>query len=191
MSPLDWALVETWKNAGVPLEAVIRGIDAAFERWRSRRRRTQTINGLAWCAQAVMDEAERMAGNLPVREPAAPPFSIGELRAYLTPAAALAGEYAAVGRAVSEILAVLDDHYRDLEQLEQRLTALEDKLIAIARSHQSDEDLLAARQELARQLAPYRGRMSADQLIVLEKQFLDRWLFEKSRLPRLSLFYLK
>ena len=38
LSPLDWALIEAWKNAGIPLEAVLRGIDAAFEKWRKRRR---------------------------------------------------------------------------------------------------------------------------------------------------------
>ena len=37
LSPLDWALIETWKNAGVPLEAVLRGIDSAFEKWRTRK----------------------------------------------------------------------------------------------------------------------------------------------------------
>ena len=65
MSPLDWALVESWKNAGVPLEAVLRGIDAAFEKWRSRRQKSQMINSLAYCAQAVMKEAEAMANNRP------------------------------------------------------------------------------------------------------------------------------
>ena len=34
--PLDWALIEAWKSAGIPLEAVLRGIDQAFEKWRSR-----------------------------------------------------------------------------------------------------------------------------------------------------------
>src|SRR5271163_1132254 len=53
VSPLDWALIETWKNAGVPLEAALRGIDAAFEKWRAKppRARTQKINSLAFCAQ--------------------------------------------------------------------------------------------------------------------------------------------
>jgi hypothetical protein len=38
VSPLDWAIVETWQKAGVPLEAVLKGIDRAFESWsRSRR----------------------------------------------------------------------------------------------------------------------------------------------------------
>ena len=62
MSPLDWALVESWKNGGVPLEAVLRGIDAAFEKWRGRRVKTQMVNSLAFCAQAVLTEAQAMAG---------------------------------------------------------------------------------------------------------------------------------
>src|ERR1700761_1867989 len=58
MSPLDWALVESWKNAGVPLEAALRGIDAAFEKWRTKRKRGQNVNSVAYCAQAVMVEAQ-------------------------------------------------------------------------------------------------------------------------------------
>src|ERR1039457_3901720 len=36
MSPLDWALMEIWKDAGIPLEAVLRGMDAAFDKWVRR-----------------------------------------------------------------------------------------------------------------------------------------------------------
>ena len=60
LSPLDWALLESWKNAGVPLEAVLRGIDEAFEKWRSRKVKTQMVNSLAFCAQAVLTEARVM-----------------------------------------------------------------------------------------------------------------------------------
>jgi len=31
LSTLDWALIETWKVAGIPLEAVLRGIDTTFD----------------------------------------------------------------------------------------------------------------------------------------------------------------
>ena len=82
-------------------------------------------------------------------------------------------------------------HYTDLESLERRLTVLEEKMIAAARVRQSEESLLAARAELDRQLRPYRGKMTADQLSLLEKQFLERNLLEKARLPRLSLFYMR
>ena len=67
MSPLDWALVETWKNAGVPLEAALRGIDAAFEKWRTKKKRSQNVNSVAYCSQAVLAEAQAMAGVAPAR----------------------------------------------------------------------------------------------------------------------------
>lgn len=62
LSTLDWALIESWREAGIPLEAVLRGIDAAFDKYeaRQKRARMRRINGLAWCAQAVMVAAEEM-----------------------------------------------------------------------------------------------------------------------------------
>ena len=62
LSPLDWALIESWKVSGIPLEAVLRGIDAAFEKWRGRKVRTQMVNSLTFCAQAVLTESQTMAG---------------------------------------------------------------------------------------------------------------------------------
>lgn len=197
LSPLDWALVESWKNAGIPLEAVLRGIDAAFEKWRSRRTKFRMINSLAYCAQAVMEEAEAMAGAAPPKpaEPAAP-FALDEVKRYLEAGARQLREhpsqaYGEVAGALDRILAELETHYADLEQLEQRLTALEEKMAAIARASQSEEELFRARRELELQLRPFRSKMTASQLALLEKQYLDRKLLETAGLPRLSLFYLR
>ena len=194
LSPLDWALIESWKNTGVPIEAVLRGIDAAFEKWRARKVRTQMVNSLAFCAQAVLAEAQLMAENSPARprKQTAPPFAIDELRAYLqNNARALPPEYAEITASLERLAAELEQHYYDLEILEQRLTVLEEKMIAAARSRQTEEELLHTRQELDRQLRPYRGKMTADQLAMLEKQYLERNLLEKAGLPRLSLFYMR
>jgi hypothetical protein len=192
MSPLDWALVESWKNAEVPLEAVLRGIDAAFEKWRARKVKTQMVNSLAFCAQAVMTEAQIMAGAIPARKEAAPPFPLDDLRAYLEGnASALPAGFEETAASLRKLAAEVEQHYQDLEGLEQRLTVMEEKMIAAARARQSEEELLASRQELDRQLRPYRGKMTADQLMMLEKQYLERNLLEKSRLPRLSLFYMR
>ena len=71
LSTLDWALIETWREAGIPLEAALRGIDAAFDKYetRQKRGRMRRVNGLAWCAQAVMEAAvelrEAAAGTAP------------------------------------------------------------------------------------------------------------------------------
>ena len=194
LSPLDWALIESWKDSGVPLEAVLRGIDTAFEKWRSRRLKTQMVNSLAFCAQAVLSEAQVMAGTRqarPSRE-TKPPFESEELRAYLRfNASALPPEFHEI-RATLELLAAGVDRYRtDLETLEQRLTVLEEKMLALVRARHSDDEMLAARQELDRQLRPYRAKMTAEQIAMLEKQYLERHLLEKAGLPRLSLFYMR
>lgn len=194
LSTLDWALLESWKDSGVPLEAVLRGIDAAFEKWRSRKVKTQMVNSLAFCAQAVLTEAQVMAGTAqpkPRRENK-PPFALEDLRAYLeNNAAALPAGYEEVAAWLRKLAADAEQHYADLEGLEQRLTVLEEKMIAAARSQQSEEQALACRRDLDRQLRPYRGKMTADQLAMLEKQYLERNLLEKSGLPRLSLFYMR
>jgi hypothetical protein len=194
LSPLDWALIEAWKNAGVPLEAVLRGIDQAFEKWRGGKSKIRMINSLAYCAQAVLEEARIMAGGAPAqRREAAPPFEIEDLRAHLTAAAEKLRRrpYEEIAAALDHLAANAEEHYRGLEDLERRLTALEDKMIALARSRQTDEDLLAARREFDLQLRPYRGKMTAEQIATLERQFLDRRLLEAAGLPRLSLFYLR
>src|SRR5581483_10450173 len=60
LSTLDWALIETWKEAGVPLEAVLRGIDAAFDAYDRQPRKTRKVNSLAFCSQEVLAAAEDM-----------------------------------------------------------------------------------------------------------------------------------
>jgi hypothetical protein len=195
LSPLDWALIETWKNAGVPLPAVLRGIDAAFEKWRARKHRMQAVNSLAYCSQAVLTEAQAMAGAAPSQpKPSSAPFSLAELESYFAKNSAdlhKLSAYEEIAAGLDRIAAQAPALYDDLQQLEQRLTALEDKMIAFARTHQSEEDLFAARRELDRELGPYRGKMSAEQLSMLEKQYLERRLLEAAGLPRLSLFYLR
>jgi len=197
LSTLDWALAGTWKDAGVPLEAVLRGIDTAFEKWRSRKVKTQMVNSLAFCAQAVMKEAEIMAGAAPSRaKETAPPFPIDDLRRYFAANSdALRRQqnkaFVEIADALDGLSADLEQHFQNLEDLERHLTALEDKMVAAARLSQTDEQLLAARRDLDHQLRPYRGKMSAEQLTMLEKQFLERRLLEDHNLPRLSLFYLR
>jgi len=194
LSPLDWALLESWKNSGVPLEAVLRGIDEAFEKWRSRKVKTQMVNSLAFCAQAVLTEAQIMTEAAPQRSrrETAPPFTLDELRAYLERnAAALPAGYEEIAASLGRLAGEVEQHFADLEALEQRLTVLEEKMVAAARTRQTEEGMLQSRQELDRQLRPYRGKMTADQLWMLEKQYLERHLLEKAGLPRLSLFYMR
>jgi len=195
LSPLDWALIENWKNAGIPLEAVIKGIDEAFEKWRSRKVRRQLVNSVAYCTQAVLEAALRTPHQRPNRVPAEAPFAVDELREHLSKGAAALRDRPEAGlHEVAGSLETLaldgENQMLDLEGLERRLTVLEEKMVAIVRSVQKEDDLLSIRESLDRELKPYRGKMTADQLSMLERRYLDTALLERAKLPRISLFYM-
>ena len=190
LSPLDWALIESWKTSGVPLEAVLRGIDAAFEKWRGKRSKTQQVNSLAFCAQAVLTEAQRAPGSDATRESESP-FDPEEICAYLRRNVEALQERAGFQEVAETLAAIAEKPGNDLEELERRLTVLEQKMIGLARAAETEDDALNARRELDTQIQPYRRKMSAAQLSMLESQFLERKLLERLRLPRLSLFYLR
>ena len=197
LSPLDWALIENWKNADVPLEAVLKGIDDAFEKWRSRKQKRRLVNSVAYCTQAVMEAAQRAPSQ---QERAAQgtqsPFAAEELRSYLTGAAASIRQkpeqvFQSISNSLDGLALEVESYLNNLEGLESRLTALEEKLVAAVRTLQCDEELYALRETLNRELKPYRGKMTTDQLSMLETRYLATALLERAHLPRLSLFYLR
>jgi hypothetical protein len=205
LSTLDWALIETWREAGVPLEAVLRGIDSAFDKHdaqalRAGRRRTRKVNGLAWCAQAVLEAVEQ-AKEAAIGAQAAQPgpresgFETVRITHYLESNAALltasslpaAHETAA---RLHELATSLETSSQSLEDLDRTLTILEEKLLAALLTVTPEPELLALREQAARELAPYRGKMQAVQIKQVQQQFLHKRLLESHSLPRLSLFYM-
>ena len=204
LSPLDWALIETWKDAGVPLVAVRKGIDRAFEKWRARKRRVRTVNSLAYCTQEVLDAARQLSEEVDgVRSTEVEQsFPHQELRDYFLHNASLIKQaqaqrkpenselYHRTSQALEELAAASDEELSDTEAIEQRLAVSEGKLIAAAMQEASEEAMLSARREMDRQLAPHRHKMTADQLARLERQYLERECLQAAGLPRLSLFYL-
>jgi hypothetical protein len=210
VSPLDWAIMETWQKAGVPLEAALKGIDSAFESYqRSRRGANKPLKSLAYCTDAVLDAAEESqeaaAGSTKKKPAQQDPFQKEDLRAYIENNAKRlqkASERCKSAQpAVSSLLQSVVDSLLssvvlldapgtlDLEDLERRLTILDDKLHAALISHASEELMLKIRREADSQLAVYRRKMKAEQLALVEKQYLQKRLLDEFQLPRLSLFY--
>jgi len=214
VSPLDWAIVETWQKSGIPLPAVLKGIDRAFESWARSKRAIggRQLKSLAYCVDSVLDAAEEAreasAGEGPETGRAATKetFSREELRRYFTRNAerleasaqkrrsqkpALAARLHEMASRLEEIAVLLDSPGPlDLEDVERKLTVLEDKLSAAVAADADDEAMVAIRREMDRSLAPYRRKMSAAQLAQLERQYMQKRLFELLEVPRLSLFYL-
>jgi hypothetical protein len=203
LSTLDWALIETWKDAGIPLEAVLRGIDAAFERWERRPAKTRKVNSLAYCSQEVLAAAEEMkeaevGAARPEKKDAG--FAAEQVAAHLqTNSDTIQKVASSLPSSVQPVASVTAETLRELaakpqsalEDLERRLTVMEEKLFASLLAATPDEQLIAVRAEADRDLAPYRRNMSAAQIEQLQKQYVHKRLLERYVLPRLSLFYMQ
>jgi hypothetical protein len=214
LSTVDWVLMETWKDAGIPLEAVLRGIDVTFEHYEKRPSKTRKVNGLGFCSQEVLAAAEAMkeAAVGASDQPAAGKTAAGQgfepeaIAAFLRRNAdlleaaklphragisvhAVAAESAATLRKLAQEAANGSAGSR-LEDLERHLTVLEEKLFAVLLAAAPDEDVVAVRAQADRELAPYRRKMAVAQIDQLQKQYVHKRLLEKYGLPRLSLFYM-
>jgi len=53
ISPMDWALVESWKSAGIPLHIVLRAINESFDAYDARAQKYRKVNSIFYCQQAV------------------------------------------------------------------------------------------------------------------------------------------
>jgi hypothetical protein len=214
LSTLDWALIETWRESGVPLEAVLRGIDAAFDKHEARtsraKGRVRKVNGLAWCAQAVMEATEQLveaSTGAPLEasrhEAAESGFENERIATYLE-RNALALEASAANRlgsapeplalAVQRLrelsLAMRGDAAPALDELDRTLTVMEERLVATLRQAAPESELVSLREQAEVALAPYRGKMNTAQLKQVTAQFEQKRLLEAYTLPRLSLFYM-
>lgn len=216
VSPLDWAILETWQQSEIPVSAVLKGIDRAFEKYeRSKRGQSgRQLKSLAYCVDAVLDvaeeEKEALAGAGPSAESsrsgAVETYSVGELKKFFArnieklnraaeKCAAQQPELPVKLRDASakltEMLPLLDMPTKpDLEDIERRLTICEERLSAALSASATDEVLLDIKRDLDRQLAPYRRKMTAAQLSDLERRYTQKRLFESAGVPRLSLFYM-
>jgi hypothetical protein len=219
LSPLDWALVESWKEQGFPLEAVLAGIERSFEKFKAGKRTYRKVNTLAYCSQEVFRAVEEsraliaqggaaQSGTVQAaKAEVEAQFSTDEISRFLARCAAavegagkqaradgkqvLADELAEAGTALNALaVRAQSQPAGDLEETERILTALEEKLNATLQRGTSVEVLTQLRAEVDRGLATFRRKMPAPEVDLLERRFLKNGLLEHYKIPRLSLFYL-
>ena len=178
LSTLDWVLLENWQEQGVPLAAVLKGIERAFER------KKKEINSLAYCVKFVEEVCEEQK-ELTVEAPQLPDFRADEVADY---ARKLAEQVEHVDSGIATSIRAVD--VSDLRAAEQTLSALEEKLIAKLKVAADDKTMLELKQAVDRELNPFRSTMTAPQLSMLEQQMWRRKLLDRFNMPRLSLFYL-
>ena len=178
LSTLDWVLIESWKESGVPLEIVLKGIDRAFSRAKRK------ISSLAYCVKAVEEVCEEQK-ELTIEAPKLPDFREDEIKQYVDN---LALQIERIDAGIAASIRMVD--IADLKTAEQALSALEEKLIAKLKLAADDKTMIELKQAVDRELNPFRSTMTAPQLMMLDQQLWRRKLLERFGIPRLSLFYL-
>lgn len=218
LSPLDWALMETWKQQGIPLHIVLRGVEKSFDSFEARPRK-RSVKSLLYCQEEVEAQyAEwlelRVGANQatdeasePREETARSPFSYHAVTEHLERCRASLTELVERRRlasaddlteALTRAVTLLDEIRADLttpatfdsRRLEDSLTGLERMLNDAMLSVISVAELESIRSELKEQLRPYRSQMEKP----VYEQTLNNLLLKRLRtqfeMPRLSLFYL-
>jgi hypothetical protein len=208
LSPMDWALMETWKQQGIPLHIVLRGVEKSFDSFEARPRK-RSVKSLLYCQEEVEAQyaewVEAHVGSSNTTEPDSDetPFSIAAVSEHLqrnrTALAALAHSRneddlsEALARAAALLVEIENDFASgatmDTRKLEDSLTGLERMLNDAMLSVIDKDGLSEFKQEVKDQLKPYRSQMEA----AAYKQTFDNLLLKRLReqfaVPRLSLFY--
>ena len=178
LSTLDWVLIEGWKEQGIPLDLVLKGMDRAFSRAKRK------INSLAYCVRAIEEVCEEQK-DLTIEAPALPDFDEDEVSGYVQKVARQVERF---DKKIAESIKHVT--VNDLKLAEQELSALEEKLIAKLKTEADDKTMIELKRSVESELNPFRSTMTAPQLAMVEQQLWRRKLLEKHELPRLSLFYL-
>jgi hypothetical protein len=218
LSPLDWALIESWKETGIPLHIALRAIEKSFDSWEAKPRQ-RSVKTLLYCQEEVEAQyAEWLESRIGAgaskdekadepSEESSLPFARSAILDHLSRARAklvatreqrkTTGEddfSESLARAAS-LVAQLEKDFAELprpdaQKLEDSLTGIERMLSDVLRSTAAPDELEAIRGEIKKQLRPYRGHMDK----AVYEQTFENLLLKRLRgqfgVPRLSLFYL-
>ena len=217
LRPLDWALMEVWKERGIPLHIVLRGIEHWFDSYESRKPK-RTVNTLLYCQEEVEAQyAEWLESRVGSHEESETETQDTEERKSPFPRAAVLAHLArsldhlgqiykerrqidddelceTLARATTLLSEIKDDYasaaHPDARRLEDSLTGIERLLDAAILAAVTEGELEAANAEIAAQVKPYKRHMDKTAFEQTRENLLRKRLREHFGVPRLSLFFL-
>lgn len=200
LSPLDWALMETWQEQGVPLHVVIRAVEQVFDNF-DKNPGPRTIKGLMFCREEVEAQYEewiKAQAGKPTEEEATStsPFNLSEVRDHLYGLVdslrfnrdpALADD---IDRACIRLAEIADNSNNNLEQIDLSLKDVETLLDSALLEKTSRDIFEPIKKDIDKELRPYKSTMPAESFNSTHRLMLLKRLREEANIPRLSLFYL-
>ena len=216
LSPIDWALIESWKERGIPLHVAVRGIEHAFDSHEAKKRK-RSVKTLLYCQEEVEAQyaewlesrvgSHDKPGEAEVGEDSSP-FPRNVVGAYLSRSLGQLQKLQAqrrqtpedrLGEALSRTITLLQEIKTDYEtaaqpsarKLEESLTGLERMLDEAIRDVFAETEIAAACAEIDSQLKPYKRQMDKAAFVETRDNLLRKRLREQAGVPRLSLFFLQ
>ena len=210
LSPMDWALMETWNQQGIPLHIVLRGVERSFDSFDSRPRK-RTVKSLLYCQEEVEAQYDEWMESRVGASQASnntdddkTPFSFAAVSEHLQRCRGSLSELAdgrkpeddlseALARA-SALLGDIENDFSsgatvDTRKLEDSLTALERMLNDSMLSVVNAQALASLKATVKDQLKPYRAHMETAVYNQTFDNLLLKRLREQFAVPRLSSFY--
>ncbi len=211
LSPLDWALIESWQKREVPLHIVVRGIENVFDSYDKKPKNSRPVKSLFYCKDEIesqyanwldMQSGKSIVPSSKFQVPSSENnesslFSDETIAAHLNK---LTSELNAAKKdADGQLNKVLEKVLRHIaefqkkslsaEKLEGELESLDQRLDAFLLKFTDAEVLKKLKTETAKQVTNYKNQMEAD---VYQRTFdlmLLKRLRERHKIPYLSLFY--
>ena len=215
LSPIDWALIESWQERGVPLHVALRGIEHAFDSHDAKKQK-RTVKTLLYCQEEVEAQyAEWLESRVGSHERAAEPNEdddkspfapsvvlehlerkLIELTALMHQRRETEDELTEAFTRASRLLVEIKREYTearvpDTRKLEESLTGVERLLETAISAVVGDVEREAMGAEIEAQLQPYKRQMDKATFAQTRTNLLRKRLREHFGVPRLSLFFLQ
>lgn len=217
LSPLDWALIESWQEREIPLHIILRGIEKVFDTVDKQPDRKRSVKSLFYCKEEIeaqyaewlemqvgkngKSEVESRESGVGSREK--PDAHSAKSELFSPEAIAVHLEKVEIDlqnarqKAVGDLrenlqrvlnrLAELKTGRHSAENLEESLEKLDALVDASLLKTTSTENLQT---EIESALISYRSKMEPEVFRRTVELMLIKKLREEAKVPRLSLFYL-
>ena len=200
LSPIDWAMIEGWKERSIPLHIVIRAIESVFDGY-DKNPGPRSIKGLLYCREEVEAQFQEWSAmqagkGTPGSNEGSPEFSPEQIVEHIDDVIQKLDESdnqdlrEDIDRAIARLKQLAIDHSNDLATADQSLSDIENLLEHALLTKLDPSTLSKVESEIAAQLKPYKSQMDADAYKQTSRVMILKRLRDDEGIPRLSLFYL-
>ena len=201
LSPIDWAMIDTWQERGIPLHIALRGIESVFDNF-DKNTGPRSIKSLMFCREEVEAQYQEWiasqagkSNDQPATE-APEGLSRENIERHIDTLIDQLGEIDLpelredLDRAASRLAQLRDELTPDLETVDRSLLDIEKFLDEALLTRTNKDDLKRAGKEVAGQLREYKAGMEKEAYEQTYRLMLLKKLREEAGVPRMGLFYL-